>query len=168
MTAGGSVRLSVWIARTESARQRGLMDRRSLAAGWGMVFLYGAPTTRPFWMKDTLIPLSIAFWDSTSRIVTMLDMAPCRSDPCPLYSPGRPYDGAVEANLGFFAASRVAVGDRVALQPGSLARWGLTLGAPFGLIDQGFRWCGEYEQAASDGPGGCGRVTGRGISSHPR
>ena len=91
------------------------MGRRSLAPDAGMVFLEDGPTHATFWMKDTLIPLSIAFWGSDGRIVELRDMQPCRTDPCPLYGSTAPYVGAVEVNLGFFAAHGIRVGDAVRL-----------------------------------------------------
>ncbi len=92
------------------------MERRHLAPNAGMVFLFDEPSTNRFWMKNTLIPLSIAFWDEAGRIVSIVDMAPCREEPCPLYSAGTPYIGAVEVNRGFFKSYGVKVGDRVELQ----------------------------------------------------
>ena len=92
------------------------MHRRSLAPDAGMVFLFDDPTAYYFWMKDTVIPLSIAFWDEGGRIVSILDMFPCRKDSCPLYSAGTSYIGAVEVNRGFFKAHGVKVGNRVELQ----------------------------------------------------
>ncbi len=91
------------------------MGRRSLAPDAGMVFLEDGPTDATFWMKDTLLPLSIAFWGTDGRIVDLQDMAPCRADPCPRYRSTAPYVGAVEVNLGFFAAHGVRVGDTVRL-----------------------------------------------------
>jgi uncharacterized membrane protein (UPF0127 family) len=108
--------LHVEIAETEAARQRGLMDRTSLAPDTGMAFLFDSPVQTSFYMKDTLIPLSIAFWDQTRRIVTILDMAPCRANPCPDYYAQRPYVGAVEANQGFFSEHGIAIGDEVELE----------------------------------------------------
>jgi uncharacterized membrane protein (UPF0127 family) len=115
-TRAGEVALSVEIAETQQARATGLMGRTTLAADSGMVFLFEAPTDGPFWMKDTLIPLSIAFWDAGGRIVSVLDMEPCRADPCPLYSPGVTYVGAVEVNQGFFEDQGIRAGDTVSLQ----------------------------------------------------
>lgn len=89
------------------------MNRTSLAPSAGMAFLFGTPTTVGFWMKDTLIPLSIAFWDEHGRIVAIDEMTPCTQDPCTTYGPDAPYRGAVEANAGFFAGRGVAVGDTV-------------------------------------------------------
>jgi len=116
ISRGSSVAtLDVRIAETPAARETGLMRRHSLAPDGGMAFLFAQPTTSPFWMKDTLIPLSIAFWSSDRRIVAILEMTPCRSDPCPYYYPHRTYVGAVEARGGFFADHHVQIGDAVAL-----------------------------------------------------
>lgn len=107
--------LRVEIADTAAERARGLMGRTALGADEGMAFLFDSPTTAAFWMRDTRIPLSIAFWDASGRIVAILDMEPCLRDPCPTYAPRVPYVGAVEANQGFFEEHGVRVGDRVEL-----------------------------------------------------
>lgn len=81
-----------------------------------MLFLFadeGGPVTTRFWMKDTLIPLSIAFWDANGRIVAIRDMVPCTADPCATYGAPAPYVAALEVNRGFFQAHGVTVGDRV-------------------------------------------------------
>jgi uncharacterized membrane protein (UPF0127 family) len=91
------------------------MGRPRLAPDAGMVFLFGGPASGGFWMKDTLIPLSIAFWDQSGRILRILHMTPCRADPCPIYSPDVTYVGAVETNMGWFAAHGVQRGDRLSL-----------------------------------------------------
>ncbi len=86
----GPVRLTVEAADTPAEREHGLMGRTSLDTDEGMVFLFDGPTDGSFWMKDTLIPLSIAFWDEDGRIVGIRDMDPCTEDPCPTYgSPSR-------------------------------------------------------------------------------
>ena len=112
----GHAELRVEIAETDKARATGLMHRTHLDEDAGMVFLLPTPTDRGFWMKDTLIPLDIAFWDEGERIVAILEMEPCRSDPCPRYEPGVRYVGAVETNRGFFAGHGIQVGDGVALE----------------------------------------------------
>jgi uncharacterized protein len=109
------VPLRVEIAETDAARRHGLMGRTSLPAEAGMAFLFDRPTEASFYMKDTLIPLSIAFWDRDGRIVAILDMTPCRKDPCPLYGSGQQFVGAVEANRGYFRQRGIEVGDRVEL-----------------------------------------------------
>jgi uncharacterized membrane protein (UPF0127 family) len=121
LTIGDSV-LRVEVASTPDARARGLMGRTELASDQGMAFVFNGPTTSRFWMKDTLIPLSIAFWDAGNRVVAILDMPPCRADPCPTYGPHRPYVGAVEAELGYFDDHGVEVGDHVRLTQPTTAR----------------------------------------------
>jgi uncharacterized protein len=112
---GGDVHVSVEIADTIETQARGLMGRNHLPDGSGMAFTYGSPTETAFWMKDTTIPLSIAFWDGSGRIVDMLDMQPCTSDPCPLYRARTSYVGAVEVSQGFFERHGVGIGDTVEL-----------------------------------------------------
>jgi uncharacterized protein len=112
-TANGTVSLRVETANTPEERAKGLMGRETLPADEGMAFLYDAPTHESFWMKDTLIPLSIAFWDKGERIISILDMSPCTAESCRKYSPGVPFAGAVEVNQGYFADHGIRVGDRV-------------------------------------------------------
>jgi uncharacterized protein len=114
-TAGQDVELSIEVADDEAERARGLMLRRSLPDNAGMVFLYPEPTAGSFWMKNTLIPLSIAFFDDEGTILRILDMEPCREDPCPLYTPGVAFTGALEVNRGAFARLGVLEGDRIEL-----------------------------------------------------
>ena len=64
-------------------------------------------------MKNTLIPLSIAFYDRRGRIVRILDMTPCRADPCPVYDPRATYRYALEVNRGAFKRWKVHMGDRI-------------------------------------------------------
>ena len=97
------VAVRVEIARTDAQRAQGLMNRRRLAANAGMLFVFDEPTRGAFWMKDTLIPLSIAFADGHGRIVRILDMPPCRAEPCPIYDPGVAVSSALEVNRGAFA-----------------------------------------------------------------
>ena len=117
-TAGGEVRVDVAIAETEEVKARGLMDVEEMDPDAGMVFLQDQPARLPFWMKDTLIPLSIAFWGPDRRIATILDMEPCRTTTCPTYDPEIGWVGALEVNQGFFADHGVEEGDRVRLERG--------------------------------------------------
>jgi uncharacterized membrane protein (UPF0127 family) len=107
------VELDVEIADTDERREFGLMFRETLPPNSGMVFLYATDQTGGFWMKNTLIPLSIAFWDDRGRIVRILDMDPCRADPCPVYEPTVTYRGALEVNQGAFRRWNVEEGDRI-------------------------------------------------------
>ncbi len=85
----------------------------TLPADDGMAFVWTAPTASTFWMKDTLIPLSIAFVDADGKIVSISDMQPCDADPCPTYASAAPYTMAVEANAGWFADHGIGTEDRV-------------------------------------------------------
>jgi uncharacterized membrane protein (UPF0127 family) len=112
---GGAARVAVKVelARTQAERQRGLMNRRSLAARSGMVFVYPQAHRGGYWMKDTLIPLDIAFADARGRILRIFTMRPCRRDPCRIYDPGVAYRSALEVNAGSFRRWRVRTGDRI-------------------------------------------------------
>jgi hypothetical protein len=108
--------LDVRLAADDADRTRGLHGVADLGANEGMAFLWDAPSDGPFWMKDMLIPLSIAFVDAEGRIVTILEMTPCEADPCPTYRANGPYTMAIEANIGWFAEHGVQVGDEVELR----------------------------------------------------
>lgn len=110
------VRLTVEVADEANEWRVGLMNRRSLAPNAGMVFLFPRSMRGGFWMKNTLIPLSIAFVDAGGRILRILDMEPCRADSCPIYDPGVAYLNALEVNRGAFAEWGVEEGDRLTLE----------------------------------------------------
>ena len=107
--------LHVQIAETPQSRERGLMGVAKMPDQVGMAFLFRKPTSTAFWMKDTLIPLDIAFWDGKGRIVTTFTMTPCRANPCHLYQPATAYVGSVEMNAGLLAAKGIRAGDTVKL-----------------------------------------------------
>jgi uncharacterized membrane protein (UPF0127 family) len=117
-TGTARIELEVEIADSEDERRRGLMNRDSLPERAGMLFVHEGDTEAGFWMKDTLVPLSIAFIDADGRILEILDMAPCRADPCPLYRSGVRYRLALEVNQGAFARWGVGVGDAFRLADG--------------------------------------------------
>ncbi len=83
------------LALTPGARSLGLMNRRRAPAD-GMLFVFPGPTRGGFWMKDTLVPLTIAFFNADGERVRKLSMTPCRTDQCPIYDPGRTYRFALE------------------------------------------------------------------------
>jgi uncharacterized membrane protein (UPF0127 family) len=112
----GEVRVDVSIAETREAKARGLMGVEEMDPDTGMVFLQDEPARISFWMKDTLIPLSIAFWGSDRRIATILDMEPCRTSTCPTYDPEIEWVGALEVNQGFFAEHGIEEGAPVRLE----------------------------------------------------
>ena len=112
-TGEGSVLIDAEKAETSEQHSLGLMHRTSLPEDAGMVFLFFEQRTGGFWMKNTLIPLSIAFFDDRGDIVRILDMEPCRADPCEIYDPGVAYSGALEVNQGALDRWGVAEGDRI-------------------------------------------------------
>ena len=100
----------------DAERARGLMGVEELPRDQGMAFVWDEPSSGTFWMKDTPLPLSIAFWDADGEVIALFDMQPCTTEPCPTYGPDEPFIGAVEANLGWFEEHGVAVGDHVELE----------------------------------------------------
>lgn len=95
-----TVPLAVHVAADPDTRRQGLMGRAHLPEQAGMLFLFPDDSTGGFWMKDTEIPLSIAFFDADGRALRVLDMDPCEADPCPTYDPGVAYRSALEVNQG--------------------------------------------------------------------
>jgi len=110
---GPAVTVRLEIAADPAARARGLMGRREVPEGTGMVFLYPEDVAEAFWMKNTLVPLSIAFVAADGRVVSVAEMTPCEADPCPTYAPAGPYRYAVELTAGAFPAAGVGKGAKV-------------------------------------------------------
>jgi uncharacterized membrane protein (UPF0127 family) len=113
-SGGEEVEVQVEIADTDPERQRGLMGRTALPEDQGMLFVFGGEQELSFWMKNTLIPLSIAYIDSEGRIVDIQDMKPLDDDP-PHYVSAEPARYALEVNQGFFEERGIEVGDRAEL-----------------------------------------------------
>lgn len=87
------------LADTAAQRARGLMHQTDLGGYDAMVFRYTEPHTGGFWMKDTIIPLDVAYFDAEGRFVSAHAMEPCpeaAGDSCPSYPPAGPYLHAVE------------------------------------------------------------------------
>lgn len=116
-TDDGAVMVEIEVADSPALHIQGLMHRDSLDDDAGMLFLFFEERTGAFHMKNTLIPLSIGFFDRDGQILRILDMEPCEADPCPLYDPGVVYQGALEVNRGAFADWGVEVGDRIRVSP---------------------------------------------------
>lgn len=113
-SAGERVPVEVDIADTDAERQTGLMGQNVLPENAGMLFVFEGEQTLSFWMKDTLIPLSIAYIDAEGRIVDIQDMQPLDDVP-PHYVSAEPAQYALEVNQGFFEERGVVVGDTVEL-----------------------------------------------------
>lgn len=101
--------LRVEVPQTREAMLRGLMGRTALDDDTGMLFLFGSLRSG-FWMKDTLIPLSVAFIAQDGTIVDIQDMAPQSLD---IHNTNKPYYYGLEVNRGWFARKGVKAGDRV-------------------------------------------------------
>src|SRR4029453_6681827 len=78
------------LALTVAQRGRGLMFRKRAPAD-GMLFVFPTASSGGFWMKNTLAPLKIVFFDSAGRQVRTMRMTPCVKDPCRIYDPGKQY-----------------------------------------------------------------------------
>lgn len=119
---GRNVELCLLLAATNEARERGLMFVTDPALGGydGMLFQFDQESTGGFWMKNTRLPLSIAYLDADGAIVSTADMEPCpdETEQCPGYPPSSPYRSALEVvqgrldDLGITDGARVAVGER--------------------------------------------------------
>jgi uncharacterized membrane protein (UPF0127 family) len=105
-------RFSVEIAATPAQRAHGLMDRTSMPADHGMLFVFPQAQPLTFWMKDTLIPLDMLFFDEAHRLVTLqANVPPCKADPCPVYASTAPARYVLELNAGAAAKLDLHTGD---------------------------------------------------------
>ena len=102
----------VLVAETAEQRERGLMEQTDLGDYTGMLFRFDDETVRSFWMRNTPMPLSIAFFDGDREFVKALDMEPClATTDCELYSSGSPAQFALEVPQGGL--------DRLGIGPGA-------------------------------------------------
>ena len=105
-------RFTVEVANTPAEQAHGLMDRTKMTADHGMLFVFQDSEPRTFWMKDTLIPLDILFFDDAHRLVTILqNVPPCKANPCPVYPSGKPARYVLELNAGTAARIGARKGD---------------------------------------------------------
>jgi uncharacterized protein len=104
----------VEIADNLFEQERGLMYRTAMEEDRGMLFVYKDERLLTYWMKNTYIPLSIAYIDSKGRITDIIDMKPLDDRP-PHYVSSEPVKYALEVNQGFFEERGVKVGDHAEL-----------------------------------------------------
>lgn len=107
----GSETLFVELAQDDEKRERGLMFRETLPQDQGMLFIFDFEQPLSFWMRNTFIPLDIAFVDGSGVIVDIQQMQPL--DETKSYVSSRPALYAIEANQGWFANHGIEVGDQV-------------------------------------------------------
>jgi uncharacterized protein len=98
------------VVDTPETRARGLMYRKSMPDNHGMLFVFSDAEQQCFWMKNTIIPLSIAFLDDRGVIVNIADMAPQTEDNHCSEGPAR---YAIEMNQGWFAKRHIRAGFRI-------------------------------------------------------
>jgi uncharacterized membrane protein (UPF0127 family) len=105
----------VWLATTDAERERGLMQVTGLGGAAGMLFRFGSDQSAAFWMKDTLIPLSIAFFRQGGPFVSATDMEPCppTAPGCPTYPADAPYADAIEVPKGNLPALGIGPSSRL-------------------------------------------------------
>ncbi|MGQ0545439.1 MAG: DUF192 domain-containing protein [Betaproteobacteria bacterium] len=103
------------VAADSASRARGLMHRQALAPNAGMLFIFDEPGAQCMWMKNTLVPLSVAFLDDSGAIINIADMTPLSEQ---AHCAARPARYALEMNRGWFAARGIKPGMRVGGIPG--------------------------------------------------
>lgn len=102
------------VAASQMQREQGLMFREKMAPNSGMVFVFDAPSTQCMWMKNTLLPLSVAFIDAEGRIVNIEDMQPQTLDS---HCSKKPVLYALEMNLGWFKQKNIKPGTPIGNLP---------------------------------------------------
>jgi len=98
------------IADSMGTRMEGLMYRKSMPQGSGMVFVFDEAATHCMWMKNTLIPLSVAFIDGSGAVINIADMQPHSEQS---HCAARPARFALEMNKGWFAERGIKPGARL-------------------------------------------------------
>ena len=107
----GMHRVEAEIAATPDSRQTGLMQRTMMASQRGMLFVFPEVAKHCMWMRNTLLPLSVAFLDDQGRIINIEDMQPqTENNHCAV----KPARYALEMNLGWFKSRGVGAGFAIA------------------------------------------------------
>lgn len=109
--------LFVEVASDPQTQQYGLMNREHLDPDAGMLFAFDEPRDLSFWMKNTLIPLDIIFFDENGWFISMETMEPCTDDPCPGYASAEPAQYALEVNAGYADDKGIGDGWRMEFTP---------------------------------------------------
>jgi uncharacterized membrane protein (UPF0127 family) len=109
LTAGFH-RIEAEVAANDQNRQVGLMNRKAMPPQRGMLFVFGRENTHCMWMRNTYIPLSVAFVDGDGVIINIEDMQPQTEDNHCAKKPAR---YALEMNLGWFAQRGIKPGARL-------------------------------------------------------
>lgn len=103
--------LKVAIAQTDQELERGLQYRQTMPRDEGMLFVFPQNVEAGFWMKNTLLPLDMIWFNEFKRIVYIEKNAPpCLQETCPVYGPKEPIRYVLEANAGFADATDLTIG----------------------------------------------------------
>jgi uncharacterized membrane protein (UPF0127 family) len=113
---GRSAQLRVELASTQQQRERGLMFRKSMPENQGMLFLFPREESVGFWMKNTEIPLTVAYIGADGQVLELIDGEPFDET---VLLPSQPYRYVIEVNKGWFERNGLGPGARVTL-PGDL------------------------------------------------
>ena len=108
--SAGMHRIEAEVANNNAERATGLMNRPSMPMQRGMLFVFPEAGVQCFWMKNTLIPLSIAFLDDGGRIVQIAEMQPQSLDN---HCSTKPVRFALEMNAGWFRSRGLAAGAKI-------------------------------------------------------
>lgn len=108
--SAGFHRIEAEVAATDRHRQTGLMNRQSMAQQRGMLFVFDQENTHCMWMRNTPLPLSVAFIDAEGAIINIEDMQPHTEDN---HCARRPARYALEMNRGWFAQRGIVAGARL-------------------------------------------------------
>jgi uncharacterized protein len=108
--SAGVHRIEAEVASNGPSREEGLMFRRQLAPGRGMLFVFPVQARHCMWMRNTYLPLSVAFLDEQGAIVNVEDMQPQTENN---HCAAKPARYALEMNLGWFQKRGIAVGQRI-------------------------------------------------------
>lgn len=111
VTATGAHRVEIEVARTERARETGLMYRRSMPRNHGMLFIFPSEQPVSMWMKNTYIPLDMVFVSRKGRVTSVTRDAVPMSET--IISSGPPAFAVIELNAGAASAMGLDVGDQV-------------------------------------------------------
>jgi len=103
----GFHRIEAEVAANDQNRQVGLMKRQAMPVQHGMLFVFNQENTHCMWMRNTLLPLSVAFMDAEGKIINIEDMQPQTEDN---HCARRPARYALEMNLGWFAQRGIKPG----------------------------------------------------------
>jgi uncharacterized membrane protein (UPF0127 family) len=107
---------SIEIAEDDASREHGLMDRESMPADHGMLFIFQEDAMRAFWMKNCKFPQDMLFFDAQRKLISVQRNVPaCTADPCPAYSSGAPARYVLELNAGQAEKLGVHPGDELTI-----------------------------------------------------